>query len=151
MPKDDPSVVPSAPAYQLTPGRARNMRAVKRSDTKPEIRLRSALHKSGLRFRKDFGIRVDKHLVRPDIVFTKLKIAVFVDGCFWHSCPAHGRIPGVRTEYWSPKLHRTAERDREQNRLLEAAGWQAIRIWEHVDVDDAVAVVLDAMNARATK
>ncbi|WP_269088223.1 very short patch repair endonuclease [Prescottella equi] len=137
-------------AYQLTPGRSRNMRAVKRSGTKPEIRLRSALHKAGLRFRKDFRIRVNGRLVRPDIVFTKLKIAVFVDGCFWHSCPIHGREPRVNTEYWSRKLLRTAQRDREQSQLLEAAGWQAIRIWEHVDVEDAAAVVVTATIARAT-
>lgn len=136
-----------AAGYQLTAGRSRNMRAVKRSDTKPEIRLRSALHRTGLRFRKDFGLRVNGRLVRPDIVFTKRKVAVFVDGCFWHSCPEHGRNPGVNKEYWSPKLSRNAERDLEQTRLLESAGWRVVRLWEHVPLDDAIATVTTALLA----
>ena len=144
------AVPPTATSYQLAPGRSRNMRAIKRTNTKPEIRLRSALHKSGLRFRKDFGLRVGGHLVRPDFVFTKHKIAVFVVGCFWHSWPTHGRTPRVNTGYWHPKLLRTVMRDREQCQLLEAAGWHTIRIWEHVPVDDAVGVVLTAMT-RTTK
>ncbi|TWH52641.1 T/G mismatch-specific endonuclease [Rhodococcus rhodochrous J38] len=131
----------TAGEYVTSPGRSRIMRAIRRTDTKPEVRLRSALHALGFRYRKDFPIRLDGKLLRPDIVFTRRKIAVFVDGCFWHSCPEHGRTPGVNENYWSPKLRRNAERDREQTRLLETAGWQVLRIWEHVPTSDALALV----------
>ena len=139
-----PRTGPGAPSYDVvatSAGRSRNMQAIRRADTKPEIRLRSALHALGFRYRKDFPIRIDGRLVRPDIVFTRRKVVVFVDGCFWHSCPEHGRNPTVNERYWSPKLRRNAERDREQTRLLESAGWRVLRIWEHVPLDDALATV----------
>src|SRR4051812_20888098 len=73
--------------YVTSPGRSRNMAAIRRKDTKPEVALRSAFHRAGYRFRKDYAIRVDGKVVRPDIAFTRRKLAVFVDGCFWHCCP----------------------------------------------------------------
>ncbi|MDJ0105624.1 very short patch repair endonuclease [Rhodococcus erythropolis] len=131
---------------QTTPGRSRNMRAIRRTDTKPEVALRLALHRLGLRYRKDFPIRIDGRLIRPDIVFTRRRVAVFVDGCFWHCCPEHGRNPGVNQEYWSPKLRRNMERDKAQTELLERADWTVLRIWEHVSVEDAVAKVQAALD-----
>lgn len=129
-----------------TEGRARNMRANRRADTKPELALRSALHRLGFRYRKDFPLSLDAGFrVRPDIVFTARKIAVFVDGCFWHNCPAHGRNPTVNEWYWSPKLRRNAERDTQVNAALRQAGWRVIRIWEHVPVEEAVGTVADAI------
>nr|WP_280986424.1 very short patch repair endonuclease [Gordonia rhizosphera] len=112
-------------------GRSRNMAAIRRSDTKPEVALRSALHRQGLRFRKDYPVRVEGRLIRPDIAFTRQRIAVFVDGCFWHSCPMHGRQPRKNTAYWGPKLDSNTARDRQQTALLEAAGWRVLRFWEH--------------------
>lgn len=114
------------------------MAAIRRRDTKPEVALRSALHRSGLRFRKDYPLRVDGKLIRPDIAFPRRRVAVFVDGCFWHSCPDHGRKPGENEKYWLPKLTRNADRDREQTQALESAGWAVLRIWEHVALPDAV-------------
>ncbi|WP_243858807.1 very short patch repair endonuclease [Mycobacterium sp. DL440] len=114
------------------------MAAIRRVDTKPEIALRSELHRLGYRFRKDFPVRIDGRLIRPDIVFTKRKVAVFVDGCFWHCCPEHGQRPKVNGEYWSPKLERNVKRDREQTGALESAGWMVLRFWAH-DPADAVA------------
>lgn len=137
---------PMAGVYVTSPGRSRNMRAIRRTDSKPEVQLRSALHARGFRYRKDFPIRIDGKLLRPDIAFTRRKIAVFVDGCFWHSCPEHGRIPQANEGYWSPKLRRNAERDREQTCLLESAGWQVLRIWEHVPTPDALAIVTAALD-----
>lgn len=75
------------------------MKANKRANTKPEILIRSSLHKLGYRFRKDFLIKVNNRAIRPDIVFTKYKIAIFVDGCFWHLCPQHGHIPKSNIRY----------------------------------------------------
>jgi DNA mismatch endonuclease (patch repair protein) len=130
-----------SPAYVTTPGRSRNMAAIRRSDTKPEVKLRSALHRLGYRFRKDHPIRVEGKLIRPDIAFTKRRVAVFIDGCFWHSCPEHSRQPSVNDGYWSPKLQGNATRDRKQTAALEAAGWHVLRCWEHENVDDIISQV----------
>lgn len=119
-------------------GRSRNMRANRRVDTKPERVIRSALHRRGHRFRKDFRLDFGPVRVRPDIVFTARRIAVFVDGCFWHCCPVHGRNPAVNEWYWSPKLKKNVERDRRADRVLAEAGWAVIRIWEHEPIDEAV-------------
>jgi DNA mismatch endonuclease (patch repair protein) len=129
----------SSPAVRAT------MLGNKRTGTKPETVLRSALHSSGLRFRKDFRLDVDGRRVRPDIVFTRAKVAVFVDGCFWHSCPEHGTTPRRNADYWVPKLTRNVERDREQDAALRSAGWTVVRLWEHEALDQAVAKVRHAM------
>lgn len=125
----------------LNEGRSRNMRANRRADTKPEIALRSALHRLGFRYRKDYRIDLGSMKVRPDIVFTARKVAVFVDGCFWHVCPEHGRQPTTNEWYWTPKLRRNIERDRAADDALAAAGWQVVRLWEHEDLADAVSAV----------
>ena len=126
------------------------MRAIKRAGTKPELALRSALHRLGYRYRKDHRLDLaDGVRVRPDIVFTARRIAVFVDGCFWHACPEHGREPSVNEWYWAPKLRRTVERDRAADVALAAAGWQVVRLWEHVPVDDATAAVIAVLGPRA--
>lgn len=121
------------------------MAAIKRSNTKPEIELRSALHRTGLRFRKDLPIRIAGRLIRPDIAFTRRRLVVFIDGCFWHCCPEHGRRPTTNTQYWAPKLQANAERDRLQTTLLEADGWQVLRIWEHEPLTVAVEQVKKAL------
>ena len=69
-------------------------------------------------------------LGKPDFVFREEKVAVFVDGCFWHGCPRHGRVPSSRLEYWGPKLARNVHRDRAVTRALRASGWTVLRIWE---------------------
>ena len=134
---------PSPPA--VTPGRRRNMQAIRRKDTKPEVRLRSALHRLSYRFRKDYRIDLAECRVRPDIVFTRAKLAIFVDGCFWHACPDHGSKPRQNTEYWNPKLQTNVERDRRNTAALEDAGWTVLRIWEHVPLGDAVDTIMRSM------
>jgi DNA mismatch endonuclease (patch repair protein) len=109
------------------------MRRNLRCDTKPELALRGALHAAGLRYRVDYGVRTDDRLVRPDVVFTRVQLAVFVDGCFWHRCPVHGNSPRVNGAYWGPKLDRNVARDRAVDSALQAAGWTVMRIWEHED------------------
>jgi DNA mismatch endonuclease (patch repair protein) len=118
-----------------TPGRSRNMSAIRRTNTKPELQLRSSLHRLGLRFRVDFPIRLDGRIIRPDIVFTRRRLAVFVDGCFWHGCPSHGRTPDTNSEYWTAKLAGNADRDRRQSAQLISDGWTVIRVWEHDSLD----------------
>lgn len=125
-----------------TEGRARNMRAIKRTDTKPEVELRRLLHRAGLRFRKDYRLDLPSGRVRPDVVFTRARVAVFLDSCFWHACPAHGREPTRNEWYWGPKLARTVERDRQAVAALEDAGWHVFRIWEHESLTDAANTVI---------
>ncbi len=121
------------------------MRRNPRRDTKPELALRSELHRRGLRFRKDLPVRVPGRVVRPDVVFTRARLAVFLDGCFWHCCPQHGNVPRANGAYWQPKLERNVARDRAVDAALTDAGWQVLRAWEHEqpsEVADRVLAVL---------
>jgi DNA mismatch endonuclease (patch repair protein) len=111
----------------------KTMEANRRTDTTPERRLRSALHSRGLRYRKDLRINAAGRWVRPDIVFTKSRLAVFVDGCFWHRCPTHAAEPRSNSDYWRVKFDRNVARDRADEAALAEAGWAIIRIWEHED------------------
>lgn len=99
-------------------------------DTAPELALRRLLHARGLRYRVDVpplpGLRR-----RADVVFTRARLAVFVDGCFWHRCPEHGTSPKNNAEWWRDKLDRNVQRDRDTDRTLTDAGWQVLRFWEH--------------------
>ena len=124
------------------------MKANRRTDTKPELALRHALHRLGYRYRKDFRLDLDSgRRVRPDIAFTARKVAVFVDGCFWHACPEHGSKPRANEWYWGPKLIKNVERDRVNDAALILAGWTVIRLWEHVPLDEAVTTVITALAA----
>jgi DNA mismatch endonuclease, patch repair protein len=129
-------------------GRSANMRANRRTDTKPELALRHALHRLGYRYRKDYRLDLDGgRRVRPDIAFTARKVAVFVDGCFWHACPEHGSKPRANEWYWGPKLIKNVERDRINDAALILAGWTVVRLWEHVPLDEAVSAVVTALGA----
>ncbi len=116
----------------------------RRRDTRPEVALRQELHRRGLRFRVDHspvpGLRC-----RVDVVFPRAQIAVFVDGCFWHSCPQHATEPRSNTGYWSAKLARNLARDRRNDQALQQAGWQVIRIWEHEDCGSAADRIIAAL------
>ena len=130
---------PSSPAATAT------MKANRRVDTRPEALLRSALHRRGLRFRKDVYLRVGDVRTKADIVFRPRRIAVYLDGCFWHSCPEHGQLPQANRTYWKPKLERNVQRDEEVTRALEADGWTVIRIWEHEPIDLAAQRIYEAV------
>ena len=124
------------------------MRANRRTDTKPELALRHALHRLGYRYRKDYRLDLDSgRRVRPDIAFTARKVAVFVDGCFWHACPEHGSKPRANEWYWGPKLIKNVERDRVNDAAIILAGWTVVRLWEHVPIDEAVGTVVTALTA----
>lgn len=126
------------------------MRANRRRDTGPELALRSALHGAGARYRVDFPIRpAGKRPVRPDIVFTARRIAVFVDGCFWHGCPLHHTKPIANAQYWEDKVSSNRDRDRRTTSTLEADGWTVIRIWEHENPQTAAAQILAVVNTVA--
>lgn len=126
------------------------MRANKRRDTEPELKLRSILHSRGLRFRVDCsplkGVRS-----RADIVFSKAKIAVFVDGCFWHGCPEHFIMPKTNVEYWSAKIAKNKDRDIRVDRVMAQADWTVIHVWEHDDPAAAADLVERAWRSRTSR
>ena len=116
----------------------RVMQGNRKVDTKPEVRLRSALHASGFRFRKSLRIHAGEAAVTADIVFSRARVAVFIDGCFWHSCPRHGMLPKTNSTYWKAKLSRNVQRDARVRAALREAGWTIIRVWEHESTGLAV-------------
>ena len=129
-------------------GARATMLANRRRDTKPELVLRQELHRRGLRYRVDFapirGLRC-----RPDLVFTRARVAVFVDGCFWHRCPVHGTAPVANGDWWRAKLDGNVARDRRNDRALREAGWEVLRVWEHEPLVDAAGrVVVTVRRAR---
>lgn len=103
------------------------MGAVKSKDTKMEISFRKELWKNGLRYRKNSL----KHFGKPDVVFKKYKIVIFLDSCFWHGCKKHGTIPATRRDFWIKKIVRNKERDKEVNQHYKKIGWKVFRFWEH--------------------
>lgn len=111
------------------------MARVARRDTRPELELRRELHTRGLRYRVD-ACPVAALRGRADILFPRVQVAVYVDGCFWHSCPTHGVLPKGNREWWRTKLEATVRRDRRTDLTLKELGWEVVRVWEH---DDPVA------------
>lgn len=124
------------------------MRSNRRTDTKPELALRRELHRRGLRFRKDLQIRLDQVRARPDVAFTKAKVAVFLDGCWWHGCGEHGMRPKRNAEFWSRKFDETRERDRRVGSALQDAGWVVVRVWEHEPPADAATRIASLVRSR---
>jgi len=121
------------------------MSRIRSRDTKPELQLRKFLYARGMR-----GYRIRNKLPgSPDIVFTKQKVAIFVDGCFWHGCPLCYRQPQNNAEFWTKKLTNNVLRDRKVDDQLTAAGWTVIRFWEHVvmnDIDSCVERIMQAIS-----
>lgn len=115
---------------------SRRMARTGRRDTKPELELRQRLFARGLRYRVDAPI-LGSIRRRPDIVFPRARVAVFVDGCFWHGCPEHASWPKANGTFWREKIETNQVRDRDTDRRLAAAGWFVVRVWEHEDADQA--------------
>lgn len=118
----------------------------RRRDTKPEVALRRELHRRGLRYFVDRaplkGMRR-----RADLVFPRRKVAVYVDGCFWHSCPVHATQPRNNAQWWADKLAANVARDRDTDTRLIEEGWRVVRIWEHEDPVVAAQRVVDDLAA----
>jgi DNA mismatch endonuclease (patch repair protein) len=140
-----PGSLPASDSWASSVGVRRSMMANRRVDTRPERRLRSHVHRSGMRFRKDFRIRAEDVSVRVDMVFIKARVAVFVDGCFWHQCPEHATMPKRHVEFWRTKLLRNVERDRATDRALTNSGWTVIRCWEHEEPSDVLPRIASAL------
>lgn len=130
-----------------SPSVRRRMQRQGREQTACELAVRSAVHARGLRYR--LHQRPEKELRRQaDLVFRRARVAVFVDGCFWHGCPLHGTIPKTNSEWWWKKIRRTQQRDRETDERLGQAGWLVIRIWEHEEPGDAATRIENAVRSR---
>lgn len=118
-------------------------------DTRPELAVRAFAHARGLRYyvnrRPVPGLRRT-----GDLVFPRRRVVVFIDGCFWHRCPEHFRMPAANPGYWQPKIARNVERDRETNRQLVEAGWQVLRFWEHEEPALVAARIEFVVRARSS-
>ncbi len=123
------------------------MQANRSRDTKPELAVRRRLHRRGLRYRVD-AAPIPALRRRADIVFAKARVAVFVDGCFWHGCPEHGRKSfNHNTAYWPTKIAANMARDRDTDARLREAGWTVLRFWEHQDADIIAKDIIDVLQA----
>jgi DNA mismatch endonuclease (patch repair protein) len=120
------------------------MKRMPRRDSKPELRLREELHRLGLRYR----IQLRGLPGTPDIAFTRARIAVFVDGCFWHRCPEHGVSPKSNRDWWQVKLDGNVARDRRNDLALTGLGWLSFRVWEHEDPVEAALRVAELWRTR---
>lgn len=140
---DTPDIVGSWATSEAT--RA-SMRSNRGRDTAPEMAVRRRLHAVGLRYRVSVRPLVDVRRT-ADLVFRRQKVAVFVDGCFWHGCPEHYQSPSRNASYWAEKRARNLERDLETDTLLIARGWRPLRFWEHEVKRNLEAVVADIVNA----
>lgn len=112
------------------------MARVRQKGTSAELSLRRALHAKGLRYRLNVPLLSKPRRV-PDIVFLRPRVAVFVDGCFWHGCPHHASWPKTNEVFWREKIEANRARDADTNRRLEALGWKIVRVWEHESPNQA--------------
>jgi DNA mismatch endonuclease (patch repair protein) len=116
-----------------------------RRDTVPEVAVRKLLHAAGLRYRVNIPVPGMRRR-SVDIVFPRLKVAVFIDGCFWHGCPQHATQPKSNAEWWRAKLEANVARDLETTRHLQDQGWTVLRFWEHQPPSEVAAAVRAAVS-----
>lgn len=123
------------------------MRGNRRRDTKPELEVRRLVHAAGLRYRVDYPPLRGNRRLRADLVFTRAKVAVFIDGCFWHGCPEHHVASKTNVDYWRTKIAANAERDARTTALLVGANWIVLRFWAHAPATEVAERVVEAVRA----
>ncbi|WP_093477387.1 MULTISPECIES: very short patch repair endonuclease [unclassified Streptomyces] len=139
--------VPPEGSWASSAARRRNMQAIRSRDTTPERLIRRLVHAKGLRYR--VAARPESALRRTaDMVFRPAKVAVFIDGCYWHGCPEHYVSPKTNPGYWSDKVARNMARDRDTNERLRAAGWLVLRFWEHQSAEECSEAICQAVISR---
>ncbi|SFF91126.1 T/G mismatch-specific endonuclease [Curtobacterium sp. YR515] len=126
--------------WRADESRRRHMARFDRRDTAPELALRRELHRRGRRFFVDRQVSRQCR-VRPDLVFPRARVAVFVDGCFWHYCEKHAHLPKANAELWRRKLLANRQRDARNGAILMSEGWKVLRFWEHEDPPTAATTV----------
>lgn len=122
------------------------MQLTRRRDTPGEVALRTVLHALGLRYRVDANLPGTRR--RADVAFVRARVAVFVDGCFWHGCPTHGTWPKSNAAWWRAKIHANAARDRDTDTRLRQVGWTVLRFWAHEDMTIAARRVASVIRKR---
>lgn len=127
------------------------MRAQRERDTEPEMALRRELHRRGYRYLVDATLPIAGARRRCDLLFRGARVAVFVDSCFWHSCPRHATWPKENAAWWREKLTRNRERDADTDRRLRDIGWEVVRVWEHDEVGTAVDRVIECVERRSAR
>jgi len=133
-------------SWATSPATRKAMQANRRRDTAPEMAIRRLVHASGLRYRVDARpLPTARHTA--DMIFTRARVAVFIDGCWWHGCAEHYRPPASNITYWAGKVTRNRERDRLANEALIAAGWTVVRVWEHEAPESAARRIEAAVRA----
>lgn len=125
---------------------AMRMRSVRRKDTAAEMAVRRLAHRRGLRYRVHASVP-GLVRVRPDMVFVRSRVAVFIDGCFWHGCPIHGTVPISNSSWWLEKLASNVKRDKRAREVLESLGWTVLRFWEHDEPTTVVQMIEAALNS----
>jgi len=123
-----------------SPEASRRMAKVRQKGTDAEIALRRALYRIGLRYRVDYEVMKKPRRV-ADVAFPGLKIAIFVDGCFWHGCPEHASWPKRNAEFWRQKIEANRHRDADTNDRLRSMGWTVLRFWEHESPNRSAGVI----------
>lgn len=133
-----------------SPETSRRMAKVRQKGTDAEIALRRELYRIGLRYRVDYAVLKKPRRV-ADVAFPGLKIAIFVDGCFWHGCPEHATWPKRNAEFWRQKIEANRLRDADTNERLCALGWTVLRFWEHESPTEAAATVAETVATARSK
>ena len=145
----DPDWIPPEGSWASSAETRNKMLANRSRDTKPELLVRSLVHRRGLRYRT--SQRPLPELRRTaDLVFRKARVAVFIDGCYWHGCPEHYRRPRTNPNYWSEKIETNATRDRDTDKRLVEQGWLSLRFWEHESPESAADAIEAAVVSRST-
>lgn len=138
---------PGEASFASSPGVRSRMQTQRTRDTAPELAVRRLLHAAGLRYRVDRpplpGLRR-----RADLVFGPARVAVYVDGCFWHGCPEHGTRPASNADWWQRKLAANRTRDHDTDARLASAGWQVVRVWEHEDATEVAGRIAEIVSGR---
>jgi len=141
VPPDRPPSARATQSWASSTAVRRNMQANRGRDTTPELAVRSLLHARGLRYRVNVPLAFDRRR-RADIIFTRVRLAVFIDGCYWHGCPQHFQLPKTNTSFWQAKIAGNQARDAETDAALRAGGWSVLRFWEHEHPEQVVDAVI---------
>lgn len=133
--ESDPDGAGLSTPLASSPAARRRMLSTRRRDTAPELALRRALHRRGMRYRVEVKLP-ELPRRRMDIVFLRRRLVVLVDGCFWHGCPLHGTAAMANSKFWANKIASNQARDADTTRVLQDAGWRVLRVWEHEPPSD---------------
>lgn len=148
MGRREVGAMPDPSSWATSEGTRRSMKGNRGRDTGPEMAVRRIVHAQGLRYRVDTRPLVAFNR-RADLVFTRAKVAVFIDGCFWHGCPDHHTVAKANATYWAEKVATNRERDLDTSERLRAAGWLVLRFWEHQPPSEVAESIVDAVRERS--